>query len=110
MSRYARHRRDANHSKVVQEAEKCGWIVRDTSQLDDYFDAVLVKGGRIVFAEVKDGAKPPSKRKLKANQVDLHELYRRAGAEVVVLASLDDLQQLERPSANRWDDRTAGTR
>jgi len=104
MSRYARHRRDANHSAVIEAAEKCGWIVRDTSQLDDYFDCLLLKAGRVVFAEVKDGRKSPSRRAVKPNQIELHELYRRAGAEVVVLESLDDLAQLERPGLALRDD------
>jgi hypothetical protein len=100
---YAR-RTDANHASLLLALVKYGWYVRDTSKVPNFFDALAIKHGRICFIEIKDGAKSLSRRKLRPNQEALHADFRRAGAEVVVLESLSDLAQLERPSNQLRDD------
>lgn len=68
----------------------------DVHNVDRFVDLLAVKANRTVFVEVKDGSRPPSGRKVKDHQAALHTLLRRAGAEVAVVESLDDLHQFER--------------
>jgi len=92
---YAR-RTDQNHAEVLLALIRCGWYVRDTHAIPDFFDFIAAKGGRVVFGEIKDGSKSPSRRKLRPNQQQLHADFRRAGAEVAVLETLADVAGLER--------------
>lgn len=86
---YAR-RVDANQSEVVEALRLCGWYVCVTSAFGDgFFDLVIQKPRRTVFVELKDGKKPPSARKLTQAEADLHADFIAAGAEVVILESID---------------------
>ena len=58
-------RTDANQTAIVEYARKIGLSVHITSSLGGGFpDLAIGYGGITVIAEVKDGDKPPSKRKL----------------------------------------------
>ena len=63
MRKYARQ--DANHKEVKAAFERAGCSVLDLSSLGRGVpDMVAALGGVAIFVEVKDGAKPPSARKL----------------------------------------------
>ena len=66
MSKYVRHhRKDANHSEIVDYLRACGAVVDDVSALADLgYDIVVSYVGSVVFCEVKNGDNPPSKRAL----------------------------------------------
>lgn len=86
---YAR-RTDANHQQMIDALRLTGWFVKDTSRLGDgFFDLVIQKPQRTVFVELKDGKKPPSARKLTQAEAELHADFIAAGAEVVILESID---------------------
>jgi hypothetical protein len=93
MSKYAR-RQDANHGQLRTELEGHGWLVSDVHDVPNYFDLIIARRGVVVFVEVKDGAKAPSRRKLRPNQVELHATFQRAGAITAVLTSVGDVEQL----------------
>lgn len=66
MKKTVRPRRvDANQKEVVTILRKCGYSVAITSSLGNGFpDLVVARNKRTVLVEIKDGTKPPSKRKL----------------------------------------------
>lgn len=91
---YAR-RTDANHSVVIEALRRCGWFVLDCSRVGHgFFDAIVCRRGRVVFAEIKDGTKPASRQRLTASEGAMHEDFRRAGAEVVILRSVEEAIRL----------------
>lgn len=64
-----RARTDANQSKIIRALEQIGCTVADTSAVGIGFpDIVVGFRGRSLLIEIKDGAKPPSKRKLTPDQ------------------------------------------
>ena len=91
---YAR-RTDANQSQVVEALRARGWYVCITSAVGNgFFDAIAVKHGRVRFVEIKGGAKVKSKRKLTPAEAAMHEDFLRAGAEVVILETIDQAVSL----------------
>lgn len=94
------HRKDSNHDDLVAALEDRGWFVQDTHNISGFVDAIacrLEKGVlRFVCLEFKSTAKDYGKDKARAaKQADLHTRLRRAGAEVFVVRSQDDLAQVE---------------
>ena len=94
MPRYCA-RVDANHGTVREVLRKSGWLVIDCSRVGGGFpDLVALKGSRVEFCEVKDGAKVPSKQALTKHQVALHAAFLRAGVLVKTLRSIEDARRL----------------
>ena len=90
---YAR-RTDANHGPVIGALRACGWYVLDTSRVPGFVDVIAARRGRIVFCEIKDGAKWASARKLTEAQRLLHADLRAAGAEVAVIETPEQAVRL----------------
>jgi hypothetical protein len=91
---YAR-RTDRNQSEVIEALRATGWFVCDTSRIGHgFFDVIAAKHGRIVFIEIKDGAKVKSKQQLTPAEVAMHEDFLTAGADVVILRSVEEAIQL----------------
>lgn len=64
---------DRNQAEIVAALRKAGAKVYVSSSFGQGFpDLVVGYQGRFVLLEVKDGAKPPSARKLTADQVKFH--------------------------------------
>jgi hypothetical protein len=55
---------DGNHGAIVEALRKLGIWVRSTAALGDGFPDLLVWFRQFHLIELKDGAKPPSARKL----------------------------------------------
>jgi hypothetical protein len=92
MRRYGR--KDANHNPIVAALEKIGCSVIDLSPLGDGKPDALIWSPRLiryVLAEIKDGAKAPSRRKLTPDQVKFHAEFR---GPIVVLQSVDEALKL----------------
>lgn len=80
---------DANHAEIVAAFRQLGYSVADTSRLGNGFpDLVVAKAGRTVLVEVKDGAKPPSARKLTEDEQTFAGAWR---GEYRVVESVDDV-------------------
>lgn len=97
-----RARKDDNHNLIAQTFVQCGLSVADTSALGDGFADMVVGLARInVLVEVKDGAKPPSARKLTKDEQDFHANWR---GWIVVVKSVDDalalVQQIRKNQLN----------
>lgn len=87
---------DANTKEVREAVERVGGCWIDcTGDPTIGFDALVGFRGRLYPVEVKDGAKPPSERKLTVQEMmRAHELQL-VGVEVlVVLSGVDCLRQI----------------
>lgn len=68
---------DANHTAIVEALRKVGCQVLSLAAVGKGCPDLLVCSPkrRLFLLEVKDGSKPPSKRKLTDPQVQLHETW-----------------------------------
>lgn len=79
---------DANQAEVVVALQKAGASVTSLAAVGGGVPDLLVSwGGRWYVLEVKDGARPPSRRRVRANQAAWHDQQR---AEVHVVLSPED--------------------
>lgn len=85
-------KKDDNHQQIVKAFKKRGWSVLDTAQLKNCVDLVVAKNGYTVMVEVKDGAKPPSARKLTIGELKFKQSWN--GPYFLVL-SVDDVELLD---------------
>lgn len=85
-------RKDDNHTEIVNEFRRLGWSVLDIAQLKNCCDLVVAKDGYTVAVEVKDGEKPPSKRKLSQGEVKFRDSWK--GIYFLVM-SKEDVQLLD---------------
>ena len=86
-------RKDDNHNEVAAEFERLVWEVLDISQLKNCCDMFVAKGYYTVAVEVKDGSKPPSKRKLSAGEIEFRNRW--TGAYALVL-SVEDVRLIDK--------------
>ena len=99
-----RHRLDGNHKAVRKAVEALGYLWLDTSQTDIGLDAILVKHGRIIPAEVKDGTLSPSRQRLTPNEAKVHQALKQHGVTVEILTGVDSsLDVLKQPFRNMYD-------
>ena len=103
MSPRFRHRLDRNHAACRQALEAMGWLFLDCSQTSLGFDAAIVKAGRVVFIEIKDGENAPSRQRLTAHEAKVHEALGRHGVRVVLVTCVEDLAQLDRQARGRYE-------
>lgn len=81
-------RTDANHAAVIAALRAIGASVEDLSAVGGGCpDLAVGFRGMNTFLEVKDGAKPPSKRALTPDQRDWHASWR---GHVVVVNNVDE--------------------
>lgn len=84
---------DANHNAVADYLERMGWSVESTAAMGGGFPDLLVgRPGFSVLVEVKDGAKPPSARKLTVPQAKFAERW--TGPLIVATSPQDALDQV----------------
>jgi len=81
---------DANQSSIVDALRRAGAKVQPLHQVGKGCPDLLVAfRGRWYLGEIKDGKKPPSKRKLTPDEANWHELFG-AAAPVYVWESEED--------------------
>lgn len=91
-------RTDANHAEVVKRLRELGCTVQDLSRVGEGVPDLLVGvRGRNMLVEIKDGSKPPSRRKLTPDQERWH---RRWLGPIRIVETLDDCLQLVKELAN----------
>lgn len=65
---------DANQPKIVEAFRKLGFKVAHTHTIGKGFpDIVVSRRGKTKLIEIKDGAQPPSKRKLTPDEEKFHQ-------------------------------------
>lgn len=88
-------RTDAPHAAIVSALRRRGWFVLDCSRLGNGApDLLIARGGRLHPVEVKDGSKPPSRRKLTPREADVHSGFLLAGVDVLVIGSVEEATKL----------------
>lgn len=87
-------KKDNNHNDIADAFRKLGWSWFDTHQVGNGFpDGVAGKHSFNILIEIKDGALPPSARKLTPMEADFHKTW--LGA-VHVVQSVDDVIAINR--------------
>jgi len=61
---------DKNHQKIKKALELRGFLVVDVKCIKGFCDLLAIKEYKVFFIEVKDGDKPPSKRRLTDLEMD----------------------------------------
>jgi len=85
-------RKDANHADVLDFLRAEGWSVLDLAKYGAPCDAVVGRPGIAVIVEVKDGAKPPSARKLTAEGQKLWDSFE--GPKIIATSPEDAAAKL----------------
>jgi Holliday junction resolvase len=79
---------DANQQEIVKGLRAAGCRVLSLASVGGGCPDLLVgRNGRLTLLEVKDGSKPPSARRLTADEVSFGEAWK---DQVEVVTSLDD--------------------
>ena len=65
-------RRDVNESEIVREVRAAGAYVKSIND-EGFADLLVWHNGKCMIWEVKDGAKPPSARKLTTAEQKFHD-------------------------------------
>ncbi|KAF1009508.1 MAG: hypothetical protein GAK28_00146 [Luteibacter sp.] len=92
--RYAA-RVDDNHAEIVRALQRIGVYVVDCSHVGSGFPDLLVAfRGVWTLIEIKDGDKPPSRRKLTPAQTIFHGEALAKGCKVHVVENVDQAIQL----------------
>lgn len=82
-------RTDSNHTAVLEALRKLGCLAHSTAALGDGFPDIAVYSpflDRVLLLEVKDGAKPPSARRLTPDEL----AFQAKGWPVVTVLCVDD--------------------
>lgn len=83
---------DDNQRAIVDALLKCGAAVISLASLGNGIPDLLVSiDHRVILVEIKDGAKPPSARRLTEAQEAIHQ-----GWPVIILESIDEAIKLVR--------------
>lgn len=85
---------DANHNEVREHLEKNGYTCFSTAQLGhDFPDLIVARDKFTGLVEVKDGSKPPSRRKVSHGQESFRKTW--PGIVITALSGPHALMQLE---------------
>ena len=80
-------RTDSNHAEIVAAYRKRGYSVLDVSKLKNCCDLFVARNGQTWAVEIKDGKKPPSKRKLTDGEQTFRDGWK--GMYVIIEKELD---------------------
>lgn len=84
-------RKDANHKQIADYLLDHGASVGDLSQVKKLCDIAVAFRGVTELVEIKNGALPPSGRKLTEGEQQFHDRWR---ATVHIVIDLEDAKQL----------------
>lgn len=92
---------DENQAEIVAALRVVGCSVLPLHAVGQGCPDLLVapRNGEMVLLEVKDGAKPPSARKLTPDQVEFHASWR---GRIVVVCSVREAMEAVGISASGW--------
>ena len=91
---------DENQAEIVAALRLVGWSVLPLHAVGKGCpDLLVAKGEQTFLMEVKDGAKPPSARKLTPDQVEFHAAWR---GRIVVVCSVREAMEAVGISASGW--------
>jgi Holliday junction resolvase len=91
---------DANQSIIVDALRLVGCSVLPLHAVGQGCpDLLVARNGETILIEVKDGAKPPSARKLTPDQVEFHATWR---GKIVVACNVREAMEAVGISASGW--------
>ena len=83
---------DKNQSEIIARLRSIGASVHSTASMGKGFpDLVVGYRGRNFLFEIKDGSKPPSARKLTADQVRFHQTW---AGKIHIVNSMDEAMNI----------------
>jgi hypothetical protein len=85
---------DVNQPEIVEALRAVGAHVLHTHQLKNAFDLLIGFRGQLYIIEVKDGSKPPSKRRLTDGELQCKEDFERVGVPYHVAESVGDALEI----------------
>jgi hypothetical protein len=89
------NRKDANQTIIVQALKRAGAVWVDlTDSASAGMDGLIAFRGQLLPAEIKDGNKPASARKLTSNEQKRKEELEYKGVKYNVIESVDDALRL----------------
>jgi hypothetical protein len=92
-------RKDANHDDIVRFLRDVGATVQTLHQVGNGAPDLLVGWRGVNLAlEVKDGSKPPSKRKLTPDEEQWHATW---SGQIAIVESTDDVWKLLNETGTR---------
>jgi len=80
-------RRDANEQDIIKAMRGAGAYVKVVND-EGLFDLLVSYRGETLLIEVKDGAKPPSARRLTEAEQSFHNEW--PGSDLYIIASVDE--------------------
>ncbi len=86
-------RRDSNESDIVKAMREAGAYVKVIND-EGLFDLLVSYRGETLLIEVKDGAKPPSARRLTEAEQKFHDEW--PGADLYIVNSVEEAVALLR--------------
>lgn len=87
---------DGNHREIKSCFRSFGWAVLDIHTVPRCCDLIVSKGGVTIAVEVKDGALPPSDRKLTKGEQEFADTWR---GIYRIVESVEDVQELAQQHA-----------
>ena len=94
-------RTDSNQREVVQAFRELGATVRSIHTVGDGVpDLIVGVHGHTLLVEVKDGAKPASKRRLTPAEQKFHDEWR--GGELLIVETVADVMRAVADARNSW--------
>lgn len=88
------NRRDDNHIEIRDEFRRLGFAVKDVADLKNFCDLLVSKNGYTFCIEIKDGKKPPSKRKLTEGEEIFRHNWQGDYAIVICLEDVEKINSL----------------
>lgn len=85
---------DANQAQIVAALRRVGCYVLHLHQLKNAFDLLVCWRGQTWCVEVKDGNKPPSRRKLTEGEQGCKDELERVGVGYHIIESVDQALRL----------------
>ena len=83
-------RTDGNHAAIASALRRVAIVLDCHGAPEMGCDLLVLTRGRVLFVEVKDGALPPSRRKLTEQEARVQRLCRSAGVPYLVVGSVAD--------------------
>lgn len=84
-------RKDENHQEIVAYCRGLGFSVLDVAALKNCCDIIISKDEYTVAIEIKDGKKPPSKRRLTEGEEKFRKEWKGAYRLVTCVEDIDNL-------------------
>jgi hypothetical protein len=93
MSKYAK-KKDDNHNEIETEFKRLGCGVKDVHDLPNFVDIIICYKGQTVMVEIKDGAKPPSARKLTSGEKRFSDEWIAKGGKWACIETIEQANEL----------------